>query len=71
MPSYSRGGILADVMGLGKTLTMLSTIVSTLDMSRQYPVSFTPDEAVRRSKATLIVVSSTRKFPGYYYQLRP
>ncbi|KAK4038402.1 SNF2 family N-terminal domain-containing protein [Parachaetomium inaequale] len=60
MPSYSRGGILADVMGLGKTLTMLSTIVSTLDISRQYPFSSILDAGVSRSKATMIVVSSAQ-----------
>jgi hypothetical protein len=58
IPSYSTGGILADVMGLGKTLTMVSTIVSTIIPSREYLKSGP------RTGATLVVVSSVREcFP--------
>ncbi|RYP05096.1 hypothetical protein DL765_009941 [Monosporascus sp. GIB2] len=36
IPSYSMGGILADVMGLGKTLSMISAIVSSLPQAAEY-----------------------------------
>ncbi|KAK1256066.1 hypothetical protein MKX07_008325 [Trichoderma sp. CBMAI-0711] len=35
-PSDTRGGILADMMGLGKTLSILSLIASTMDEARQF-----------------------------------
>ncbi|KAK0728766.1 SNF2 family N-terminal domain-containing protein [Lasiosphaeria miniovina] len=35
IPSYSTGGILADAMGLGKTLTMISAIVSSSDQAKR------------------------------------
>jgi SWI/SNF-related matrix-associated actin-dependent regulator of chromatin subfamily A3 len=53
------GGILADDMGLGKTLTTIALIVSSLDRARH----FFEGEArpLPRSRATLVVVPSTRK----------
>lgn len=58
IPSYSTGGIVADAMGLGKTLTMISTIVSTIIPSKEHLKSGP------RTGATLVVVSSVRKcFP--------
>jgi SNF2 family DNA or RNA helicase len=54
--SYSTGGILADMMGLGKTLTMISTIVSTIIPSREH-LKLGP-----RTGATLVVVSSVREY---------
>ncbi|KAL7796565.1 SNF2 family N-terminal domain-containing protein [Trichoderma ceciliae] len=35
-PSETRGGILADMMGLGKTLSILSLISSTIDEAQQF-----------------------------------
>ncbi|KAI9671652.1 MAG: hypothetical protein M1831_003180 [Alyxoria varia] len=35
-PEPTRGGILADVMGLGKTLNVLSLIMSTLDAAKEF-----------------------------------
>lgn len=35
-PSDTRGGILADMMGLGKTLSILSLITSTVDEAREF-----------------------------------
>ncbi|RFU74360.1 hypothetical protein TARUN_7895 [Trichoderma arundinaceum] len=35
-PSDTRGGILADMMGLGKTLSILSLVSSTVDEARQF-----------------------------------
>jgi SNF2 family DNA or RNA helicase len=61
-PSYSTGGILADVMGLGKTLTMIATIVSTLELSRQHFINPDADDSGRRTGATLVVVTSMREF---------
>jgi SNF2 family DNA or RNA helicase len=54
--SYSTGGILADMMGLGKTLTKISTIVSTIIPSREH-LKLGP-----RTGATLVVVSSVREY---------
>lgn len=60
-PSESLGGILADMMGLGKTLSILSLVVHYLpdgrDFGKQKPPVPEEDEAplVRNSKATLLV----------------
>ncbi|KAL7818824.1 SNF2 family N-terminal domain-containing protein [Trichoderma aethiopicum] len=35
-PSSTRGGILADMMGLGKTLSILSLVATTMDEARQF-----------------------------------
>ncbi|KAK0744746.1 SNF2 family N-terminal domain-containing protein [Apiosordaria backusii] len=58
IPSYGMGGILADVMGLGKTLTMISAIVSTLEQSRSRHFHVGARQATVLSSATLIAVSS-------------
>jgi SNF2 family DNA or RNA helicase len=68
VPCHAIRGILADVMGLGKTLSILSAIVS----SRLTSVSYQDATAskiqgdmvfptVLKSRATLIVVTSIRK----------
>lgn len=53
------GGILADMMGLGKTLSILSLIVGTLDQAktweRQQLSSNENSQSVRNSKSTLLV----------------
>ena len=63
------GGILADGMGLGKTLTMISTIVRTAEAARLFAendgdVSETKSDEVRRvaSRSTLVIVPSPREF---------
>ena len=61
------GGIIADDMGLGKSLTLISAIMSTLDFARSYGnpgispyVESNSDNVGRfRSKSTLIIVPST------------
>jgi SNF2 family DNA or RNA helicase len=63
IPTFSTGGILADAMGLGKTLTMISAIVSTAREAERFSAGFDCDEAgneevVPRTRATLVVVSS-------------
>ncbi|KAH6624507.1 SNF2 family N-terminal domain-containing protein [Chaetomium sp. MPI-SDFR-AT-0129] len=60
IPSYMTGGILADVMGLGKTLTMIATITSTLAASRQYLSSSAAHESGVKTGATLVVVTSVQ-----------
>ncbi|KAF2993717.1 hypothetical protein E8E14_000164 [Neopestalotiopsis sp. 37M] len=56
------GGILADVMGLGKTLTMLCTIVRTREQATNYRVSQsrfkTDDKSLCVTEATLVIVTS-------------
>ena len=66
-PYPSAGGILADVMGLGKTLAVLSIIVHTKEEAAVYP--FIPrrllsnDVACRTvpTGATLVIVPSARE----------
>ncbi|KAH6975002.1 SNF2 family N-terminal domain-containing protein [Ilyonectria sp. MPI-CAGE-AT-0026] len=61
-PSYSMGGILADVMGLGKTLSMISAIVSSLPQAVRYATAkyqdFASPPSGCQSRATLVVVTS-------------
>ena len=64
-PRISAGGILADVMGLGKTLTVLSAIVHSMDEACRFtlPSGETPvdDHLAYSTQATLVVVPSARK----------
>ncbi|KAI9718546.1 MAG: hypothetical protein M1812_003997 [Candelaria pacifica] len=61
-PPEVLGGILADMMGLGKTLTILSLIVSTLDEAQSWaekkppqPQTLSDVPLLRNSKTTLLV----------------
>lgn len=58
-PPEVLGGILADMMGLGKTLSILSLIVGSLDQSREWekqmPSEYEGSHLVRNSKSTLLV----------------
>jgi SWI/SNF-related matrix-associated actin-dependent regulator of chromatin subfamily A3 len=54
-PQESRGGLLADQMGLGKSLTMISLIASNPALLSS-SVVFTAQGTTRRIKSTLIVV---------------
>lgn len=62
----SCGGILADVMGLGKTLTVLTSILQSTPHAETFerfdPTIHNRDGRTNRTRATLIVVSSTREF---------
>jgi hypothetical protein len=64
-PSWAIGGILADMMGLGKSLTMISAIASTLIHAREtlHMSKVVTDNAgwLVPSSATLVVVTSTRE----------
>lgn len=60
-PNLPRGGIFADMMGLGKTLSILSLICSTIQEANQFGTSELPPElenepnSLRNAKGTLIV----------------
>jgi SNF2 family DNA or RNA helicase len=57
-PERERGGILADMMGLGKTLSILSLIANTMDEAKQFSLTEAAVDAVeieRNVKTTLII----------------
>ena len=59
-PPEVLGGILADMMGLGKTLSILALIVGSLEDSRDFEKQAPPDydgdkQLIRNSKTTLLV----------------
>lgn len=61
-----QGGILADDMGLGKTLTSISLIAYTLERAGHFAQELLTHAdrekgVLPRSRATLVVVPSTRK----------
>lgn len=61
------GGIIADDMGLGKSLTMLSAIVGTLNNAVNHACSMTtgpydPGRNIVAAKSTLIIVPSACRF---------
>lgn len=60
-PSELGGGILADDMGMGKTLSTLALITETLEEAREWFRGSSNISRKPRSKATLIIVPSTRK----------
>jgi SNF2-related domain len=60
MHSICSGGLLADAMGLGKTLTMLSAIVASRDGAAAFQAETPPLGEVPHAKATLIVATSRR-----------
>ncbi|KAM0457399.1 hypothetical protein ACHAO4_003198 [Trichoderma viride] len=61
-PDESGGGILADEMGMGKTLSILALIVKTLDIATEWAQkqesSATVEEETQRSRSTLVIVPS-------------
>lgn len=66
--NVSRAGLLADEVGLGKTLTMLSAIANSLKEAYEFSFLTGPDfddqSPIQRIRATLVVVPSARKaFP--------
>ncbi|SLM38846.1 Zinc finger, RING/FYVE/PHD-type [Lasallia pustulata] len=59
-PSACRGGLLADEMGMGKTLTVLALIVHSLDQATKFagagdPTNYAKEHIQCPSRATLIV----------------
>lgn len=66
------GGILADAMGLGKTLTMLTAILCSKQLKDPYPSYTTSGSGKRepkRSNSTLVVLPSRRKLARLHYVL--
>ncbi len=63
-PPETGGGVLADAMGLGKTLSILSLFAKTRDAAQDWACSYREssslelDAAKRPSRATLVLVSS-------------
>ena len=59
------GGILADEMGMGKSLSILSLVLRTLGISERWAREDNQAEghtkSKRRSRATLVIVPSARK----------
>lgn len=56
------GGILADVMGLGKTLTMLTVIACSKEAAEKHRETRAQDKAqLNAARGTLVVVTSRRK----------
>jgi SWI/SNF-related matrix-associated actin-dependent regulator of chromatin subfamily A3 len=65
-PSETGGGILADEMGMGKSLTVLSHIARTSDRSRTWAELTSSEDGdllneTIASRSTLIVVPSARE----------
>jgi SNF2 family DNA or RNA helicase len=59
----SYGGIIADVMGLGKTLTMLTAILRSLPPTCNFDKGKESEMSTKTpTRATLVVVTSARKF---------
>ncbi len=57
-PSYFRGGILADAMGLGKTLSILASVVADLENAERFASA---EIHSPQTRATLVVVTSIRE----------
>jgi SWI/SNF-related matrix-associated actin-dependent regulator of chromatin subfamily A3 len=63
----SRGGIIADDMGLGKSLTILSVIAKSLPDASEFVSTWNADaneksQVTLASRATLIIVPSTSNY---------
>lgn len=66
---FALGGLIADVMGIGKTLTMLTSVLHSTNKAQDFsyfgrPVPGCGTEA-SLTKATLVVAPSVRKFSAY------
>ncbi|KAL7911753.1 SNF2 family N-terminal domain-containing protein [Trichoderma velutinum] len=61
-PNERGGGILADEMGMGKTLSMLTLIMKTLDNGKEWAEQqeniSKAEETIQRSRSTLVIVPS-------------
>ncbi|KAK3294356.1 SNF2 family N-terminal domain-containing protein [Chaetomium fimeti] len=68
-PKDTLGGIVADGMGLGKTLTMIASIVATLPRANEFATGDLPKGDVKTNltpvKATLVVVPSVLLLDGW------
>lgn len=59
IPTQGRGGLLADDMGLGKSLSVLAVIAHTLTQAQAYKDLGYQGEAKHRTAATLIITPKT------------
>ena len=70
-PDERGGGILADEMGMGKSLSILALIAKTLDDGKEWAQqqndSAEGKAALKHSRSTLVVVPSARKRPSFAY----
>lgn len=70
-PTECRGGLLADEMGMGKSLSILTLIVSTQEDSLGFMDSNrdnSSEEIKARSRATLLITPKTSQFSaGDFY----
>ena len=55
------GGILADDMGMGKSLSTLALVTTTLEQAHSWSQDAIVNSLKCRSRATLVIVPSTRK----------
>lgn len=73
-PDENGGGVLADEMGMGKSLCILSLVLRTLDNALQWSrvrvQQDMPEGSLsKRSRATLIIVSSALLINGWYGEI--
>jgi SNF2 family DNA or RNA helicase len=65
-PEEKGGGILADDMGMGKSLSILALVMKTLDNGQEWANQKNAEHKGRKTtrftRSTLIVVSAARKF---------
>ena len=61
-PKELGGGILADEMGMGKSLSTLALIMETSSVSEAWSKESSLLPQKQRSQATLIIVPSTRTY---------
>ncbi|KAI0549689.1 SNF2 family N-terminal domain-containing protein [Xylaria curta] len=68
------GGLIADVMGLGKTLTMLTAILQSMPVAEDFANFYEgPEDELMdriRTKATLVVVSSVQLLEGWTSEIQ-
>ncbi|KAK0747369.1 SNF2 family N-terminal domain-containing protein [Apiosordaria backusii] len=68
-PSECGGGILADETGMGKSLSILALITSTLQQAAQWSKDEAGASRTSRSKATLIMVPSTLIMNSWFNEI--
>ncbi|KAI1740462.1 SNF2 family N-terminal domain-containing protein [Xylaria scruposa] len=72
--SMCLGGLIADVMGLGKTLTMLTAILQSMPVAEDFANFYEEheDELIHRirTKATLVVVSSVQLLESWISEIQ-
>ncbi|KAF5637162.1 SNF2 family domain protein [Fusarium sp. NRRL 52700] len=69
-PDELGGGILADDMGMGKTLTTLALITETLPLAHSWFQDIPAGSSKALSRATLVIVPSTCKYVHLFSLLR-